>query len=527
MAKIALGKACMQFCIEWAEQEFWKIKWQVWASWSQAWATFWKNLVTKAIWAFAWFKALDLSKRVLFDSARLADELKMAEISYETMLWSAERAEKTLDSLFTFARETPFEVSNIRKVWWQLLAVWFEAETLTETLGVLGNITAWGNWDLNRLATNLWQVKAMWRLMGRELNDFANNWIPVLGMLSEHLWKTTEEVKDMVSDWDLSFEILRETLSKATQEWGKFFNLMKKQSEGTYLWVSSNIIDTVEIIQTKLWDSFNELRIRGAKSILWILDDINNSFVWAVETTIRDSWLFGRLREEVAFFKQELSTAESLEAETRNALIWWLTDMVGTDLGFDDIMSQLAILNETEMNVSIFDNIIEWRVWLNEDAEIAATVIEENVKKLFNSINTDDFNPEEFTNKFLELNEQAKWVSQMSKETIDEVVETAIFSNQNIQQAAVLFRPTFEHLWSEVANSSLQAIFAIQQAIASIPTSYSIPAITLVWWWVVWGVARAAANASGSGTTINQNRTTINQYWTSNLDWTVSYGWRR
>ena len=103
----------------------------------------------------------------------LWSNLQQAQISFETMLWSWEQAQALLSQLSQFASKTPFELTGIRENAKQLLAMWISADDMIPTLKALGDVSAWLNVPLERLALNYWQVITQGKLTGKELKDFT------------------------------------------------------------------------------------------------------------------------------------------------------------------------------------------------------------------------------------------------------------------------------------------------------------------------------------------------------------------
>ena len=133
----------------------------------------------------------------------LADNLEQSQIAFETMLWSWEKATAMLQQLSEFAKKTPFELTWIRDSARQLIAMWVNANDIIPTLKSLWDVSAWLWVSLERLALNYWQVMAQWKLTWRELRDFTMAWVPLLDELSQMLWKTTTQIQDMISKWQI------------------------------------------------------------------------------------------------------------------------------------------------------------------------------------------------------------------------------------------------------------------------------------------------------------------------------------
>lgn len=181
-----------------------------------------------------------------------AGALEQNQIAFETMLGSAEQASKMLADIRTFAKKTPFNLTELVEGSKRLLAYNVEAEKLIPTMDVLGNITAGvGREKLPQLILAFGQVKAATKLTGAELRQFSEAGVPLLQVLADQAGVTAGEMMEMVSDGAVSFEMVEKALGSMTEEGGKFHNLMQKQS-GTTLGKVSNMEDAMQQLSTTL-----------------------------------------------------------------------------------------------------------------------------------------------------------------------------------------------------------------------------------------------------------------------------------
>lgn len=201
-----------------------------WMKWAAVWA----------IWV-AW-KAI----------VNLADNYEKAKISFTTMLWSAEKAEAKLQELSDFAKKTPFELGSVRENAKQLLAMGISADNLVPTMKALWDVSAGLSVPMERLALNYGQVISKGKLTGQELKDFTTAGVPLLDELSKNLGKSKTEIQSMVSKGQISAEMVTEAFRTMTSEWGRFADLMSKQSQ-TLSGMRSNLSDSLAQIGEKIW----------------------------------------------------------------------------------------------------------------------------------------------------------------------------------------------------------------------------------------------------------------------------------
>jgi tape measure domain-containing protein len=200
--------------------------------------------------------SLGILGKQMFESA---GNFEQSKIAFTTMLGSAEKADKLLKEMTDFAKKTPFELRGLEDQTKKLLAYGFEADNVLTATKMLGDISAGVGMDkLPQLTLAFGQVKAATRLTGAELRQFSEAGVPLLENLAKQSGKTAGEMLKMISKGEVSFEQVQSALSSLTEEGGKFYNMMEKQS-GSLNGMISNLRDA--------WDLF--LRNEGAKLLDW------------------------------------------------------------------------------------------------------------------------------------------------------------------------------------------------------------------------------------------------------------------
>lgn len=248
----------------------------------------WKTL--SWLWITKVFK--DMSSSVL----EYWWNLEQAQVAFSTLIWSEEKSNELLKDLSNFAKNTPFELVWVRDNARQLIWMWIEAENVIPTLKTLWDVSAWLSIDLSRVALNYWQVKSQWKLTGRELRDFAIMWIPLQQQLADSLWKTTEEIWDMVSKWLITFPLVEKAFQDMTSEWWKFENLMEKQSH-TYQGMLSNLQDSFWQIKESIWMAILPLLEDLLAKISPIIEKVSDriaehqELAWKIALVVWAVWL--------------------------------------------------------------------------------------------------------------------------------------------------------------------------------------------------------------------------------------------
>lgn len=182
-------------------------------------------------------------------------QFQQLEISFNTMLGSADKSKQLMDELIQTAAHTPFDMSSITSGAKQLLAYGMEAKDVNKTLVQLGDIASGLNIPLGELVYLYGTTVSQGRMFTMDLRQFMGRGVPLAEELGKILHQNTTEVQESVSKGKVTSDIFKEAIANMTQAGGRFGGLMEQQSktlEGQW----SNIGDSIQ-------QMFNEI---GKKS---------------------------------------------------------------------------------------------------------------------------------------------------------------------------------------------------------------------------------------------------------------------
>lgn len=182
-------------------------------------------------------------------------QFQQLEISFTTMLGSADKSKQLMDELIQTAAHTPFDMSSITGGAKQLLAYGTEAKDVNKTLVQLGDIASGLNIPLGDLVYLYGTTVSQGRMFTMDLRQFMGRGVPLAEELGKILHQNTTEVQESVSKGKVTSDIFKEAIANMTQAGGRFGGLMEQQSktlEGQW----SNIGDSIQ-------QAFNEI---GKKS---------------------------------------------------------------------------------------------------------------------------------------------------------------------------------------------------------------------------------------------------------------------
>jgi tape measure domain-containing protein len=166
---------------------------------------------------------------------KIAANNEQAQVSFETMLGSAEVAGDFLKDLKKFAATTPFEFPELQTAASSLIAIGVDAKKVIPIMRSLGNVTAGmgtGAEGVKRATVALQQMNAAGRITAEDLNQLRDAGIPVFDLLTAATGKTKEELAGMAQNGKLGRKELEQLMTALETGKGleRFNGLMEKQA---------------------------------------------------------------------------------------------------------------------------------------------------------------------------------------------------------------------------------------------------------------------------------------------------------
>ncbi|MGV0854764.1 tape measure protein [Empedobacter brevis] len=186
------------------------------------------NDLAKGVTAFL---TIDMARNFITQMVKIRGEFEQTEIAFNTMLQSREKGNALMQEMVELAKNTPMQFSEVSQGAKQLLAYQVEAEKLTETLSMLGDISSGLGVPMSRLILVYGQVRAKGRLMGDDLRQFTEAGVPMIAMIAKNMGIAESAVADMVSEGKVGFKDVEKVLQDLTAQGGLFYNMMEEQSK--------------------------------------------------------------------------------------------------------------------------------------------------------------------------------------------------------------------------------------------------------------------------------------------------------
>lgn len=335
----------------------------------------------KIKWLFGWFAgkiwplaigagAIWVGKWAL----NLGDKLEQAQISFEVMLGSAEKAKTMLADLSDFAQKTPFELTGLRQTTKQLLAFGIDQEKMIPTLRSLGDVASGLSVPIEQIAYAYGQVRSANQLYGTELRQFMNAGVPLLAELANMFWVTEAEMKKMVENGKVGFSDVELAFQRMSWEGGRFENMMERQSS-TFSGMWSNFMDQLD----SFWEKVGTALLPSLKYLLEWLIKIFDFLVFVIWQTVEAITFISHRATEVFKMIWELLwiTSQETEESIKNQVSFW--EKLLTFLGFMWAAIVWVVQWVFETLQDIVTNFIThtenyfWNLWENLKGTLIAT----------------------------------------------------------------------------------------------------------------------------------------------------------
>jgi len=184
-------------------------------------------------------------------------DFEQIEVAFTSMLGSAEKAKNMIEELAKFSAKTPFQMEDIAKATRTLIAFGVEGDDAIDKLQFLGDIAAGAQIPLGDLAQIFGKVKTKGKAMTEEILQMSERGIPIIDELAKQFNVSKEEIFDMASKSEISFDMIEKSLINLTGEGAMFEDQMGKQSK-TVAGLFSTLKDNVTLAMDAIGDTFQE-----------------------------------------------------------------------------------------------------------------------------------------------------------------------------------------------------------------------------------------------------------------------------
>lgn len=186
-------------------------------------------------------------------------EIETTTKAFETFLGSAEEATKAIEAIKKQSETSPFDTKELIKANQYLITTGESADDSRKTISALADaisLTGGGNDELNRMASNLQQIRNAGKATSMDIRQFAYAGIDVYGILAQTTGKNVDELKKM----DITYQDLSKALIQASSQGGKYYN------------GQAQMADTLNGKVSRLKKTFQDLIGELSESLMPIID---------------------------------------------------------------------------------------------------------------------------------------------------------------------------------------------------------------------------------------------------------------
>ena len=203
----------------------------------------------------------------LFKGVKLAADMQSTAVAFETMLGSAESAQKVLGQLQKLGAETPFEFPELAGAGRMLLAFGESADTVAETLRRVGDVSSGVMAPIGEIAELYGKARVQGTLFSEDINQLTGRGIPIIQEFAKQMGVSQGEVKKLASEGKITFPMLEAAFVSLTSNGGQFFGMMEKQSK-TFNGVWSTLMDSINMGLADIGKPIMEALIPGMNALI-------------------------------------------------------------------------------------------------------------------------------------------------------------------------------------------------------------------------------------------------------------------
>mgnify|MGYP005789168833 CR=1 FL=1 len=193
------------------------------------------------------------------------------EANLTTLLGNADDAKDMLADLKEMANTTPFETTDLLEATQMMLGFGLETDKTRGYLETLGDISMGNSEKLMSLTRAFSQIGAAGKATMEDINQMIDAGFNPLQIMSEKTGKSMAELRDEVSEGEISFEDIAEAMEDATKEGGRYYKSMEKASKT----MNGKFSTAMDALNTALGEMTESLLPLATKAVEKITDWAN------------------------------------------------------------------------------------------------------------------------------------------------------------------------------------------------------------------------------------------------------------
>jgi tape measure domain-containing protein len=213
------------------------------------------NVYKKIVGLGSGILLLQHAKSFINQIIQVRGEIESLAISFETLLGNKQKADALFSQIKEYAARTPLELAPLAKGAQTLLSFNVEAEKVMPILKQIGDISMGSSDKFNSLTLAFSQMYSAGKLMGQDLLQMINAGFNPLSVIAGKTGKSIAALKEEMSAGAISADMVADAFKAATDEGGKFYGMLDKQSKG--------INGSISNLKGAIDDMLNDLGTKG------------------------------------------------------------------------------------------------------------------------------------------------------------------------------------------------------------------------------------------------------------------------
>ena len=237
--------------------------------------------------------------------------LEQSAIKWETLLGTQEKANKMLQDIQKFAKDTPFEQMGVEAMATQLHNAGFEGEALFNQISKFGDLAgAFGiqSDSLQEMVRQYSQVKQAGIAYTEDLNILQDRGIPIYKALAEELGINTADVKKWASEGKISSDVYQNALDNLAKGVEGGMAKMSKSFNGQLSTMKDNFEQMAGIISKPIFDFLSEQLSKVMP------------FIESITTSLSENGLMGTIKKFAPQLMPYIESAIGIFDNLKNAV---------------------------------------------------------------------------------------------------------------------------------------------------------------------------------------------------------------
>lgn len=202
--------------------------------------------------------------------------------SFATMLGSEEEALKLVEKLKEKAASTPFEMEDLASATQLLMNYGFTAEEASDKMLMLGDIAQGDAQKMERIATAYGQMSSAGKVSLEDIKQMIEAGYNPLQEISESTGESMESLYARISNGTLAIDEITASMERSTQEGGKYFGSMERQSQT----LSGRLSTLKDTINSALGEAFASVSDTLSNDVIPKLTELAQTYIPVLGTVI-------------------------------------------------------------------------------------------------------------------------------------------------------------------------------------------------------------------------------------------------